>query len=138
MPSNEVAGWADLDDRWLEELTHTCGHDRTETVSPVEAGWVLDLLGRAVMSRFGFTSGPEAVAHLQARARLVSTAQAGLLEAMNRIVDEYEELSGDLELAHEGAVAEIRAALTLTRRAAESDLNLAADLCRRVPDVLAA
>ncbi len=140
-PVFESAAWTDLDDSWLETLTQTERDTATDTgspVSPVEVGLVLDLVGQAVLSRIELASGLEVIARLQAQARLVSTVQAGLLEAINRIVDEYQELSGDPALAHEGAVAEIRAALSLTRRAAESDLDLATSLRDRTPQVLEA
>jgi hypothetical protein len=56
---------------------------------------------------------------------------------MMLIVDEYSTLTDDdPALAMEGAVAEVRAALSLTRRAAESDLDLAWSLWERLPEVL--
>jgi hypothetical protein len=44
-------------------------------------------------------------------------------------------LEADPEIAHDGAAAEIGAALRLTRRAADSDLALALDLKDRLPEV---
>jgi hypothetical protein len=57
---------------------------------------------------------------------------------MMAIVDEYLAQDPDPALAMEAAVAETRAALSLTRRAAESDLDLAWTLRERLPDVLEA
>lgn len=85
------------------------------------------------------TRGDRLVATLRAHARAVAYHQARLLDSMMAIVDEYAALSDfDLEIAMEGAVAEVRAALALTRRAAESDLDLAWSLRERLPMVLEA
>ncbi len=83
------------------------------------------------------TRGDRLVAELQAHARAVAYHQARLLESMAAIVDEYMNLSAfGLDVAVEGSVAEVRAALSLTRRAAESDLDLAWSLRERLPMVL--
>lgn len=79
-----------------------------------------------------------AVAVMQVRARVVAHHQAGLLEAMNAVLDEYAWRDDDPQLAMEGAVAEVRAALSLTRRAAESDLDLAWRMRDCLPEVLGA
>lgn len=53
------------------------------------------------------------------------------------VVDEYSPLAEDgPALAMEGAVSEVRAALSLTRRAAETDVDLAWSLRERLPEVL--
>ena len=92
---------------------------------------------------------------LQARARIIAHHQAALLETMTAILDEYETRGdasqrradtpidcvgdeSDLELSFESTVAELRATLRLTRRAAEAQLELAWDLRDRLPAVLAA
>jgi hypothetical protein len=82
----------------------------------------------------------EKVRLLRARARMVAHHQAQLFAAMMDIVDEYRALDdeADFGLAMESAAAEIRAALSVTRRAAESDLSLAWTLRERVPMVAAA
>lgn len=82
----------------------------------------------------------EKVRLLRARARMVAHHQAQLLAAMMDIVDEYRALDdeADFALAMESAVAEIRAALSVTRRAAESDLSLAWTLRERLPMVATA
>ncbi len=54
------------------------------------------------------------------------------------IVDLYQDLFGDMGLAMEGAEAELRAALMLTRRAANMELALAEILRERLPSVLEA
>ncbi len=85
------------------------------------------------------TRGDRLVATLQAHARAVAYHQARLLDSMMAIVDEYAALSDfDIASAMEGTVAEVRAALALTRRAAESDLDLAWSLRERLPMVLEA
>jgi hypothetical protein len=82
----------------------------------------------------------EKVRLLRARARMVAHHQAQLFAAMMDIVDEYRALDdeADFALAMESAVAEIRAALSVTRRAAESDLSLAWTLRERLPMVATA
>ncbi|MGF1667238.1 MAG: DUF222 domain-containing protein [Acidimicrobiia bacterium] len=82
----------------------------------------------------------EKVRILRARARMVAHHQAQLFGAMMDIVDEYRERGDDedVALAMESAASEIRAALSVTRRAAESDLSLAWTLRERLPMVAAA
>ncbi len=84
-------------------------------------------------------AGAALVAEVRAHARAVAFHQAQLMESMMAIVDEYGSMvDADFELAWEGAVTEVRAALSLTRRAAESDVDLAWNLRDRLPDVLTA
>ncbi len=78
-------------------------------------------------------SGEDLVRVLVARNRMVAHYQAATFEAMNAIADSY--AGEDLALVNEGATAEIRAALRMTRRSAESELALAHDLRVRLPRV---
>lgn len=94
---------------------------------------------------FALLAGPQSampsanVAAMQAHARMVAYHQAMQLEAMMGVVDEYTRLADDdLELAMDGAASEVRAALSLTRRAADSDLDLAWILRDRLPVVMEA
>jgi hypothetical protein len=80
-------------------------------------------------------SGYDRIRVLQARQRMVSFFQAQVCESMASISRLMNELEADPEIAHEAAVAEIGAALRLTRRAAEADLALAIDLKERLPEV---
>jgi hypothetical protein len=54
---------------------------------------------------------------------------------MAAVSDSLHEIDDDPALATESAAAEIRVALRLTRRAADTELNLALDLGRRLPRV---
>jgi hypothetical protein len=81
-------------------------------------------------------SGPERIAYLQLAQRLASHYSALAYEAMASISELMEdELADDLDLAHDAAAAEIRAALRLTRRTADAELAFAVDLKRRLPGV---
>jgi hypothetical protein len=80
-------------------------------------------------------SGFDRVRMLQSYQRLASFFQARVLAEMASISQLMTELEPDPEIAHEGAAAEIGAALRLTRRAAEADLDLAIDLKERLPEV---
>jgi hypothetical protein len=79
-------------------------------------------------------SGSDRVRYLQASERLNAAGQARTYRAMCAIADAYSGLGleemGDSE---RGAALEIRAALRLTRRNAESELEFALDLRARLP-----
>jgi hypothetical protein len=72
---------------------------------------------------------------LRAQMRMASHIQAQVYAAMSSLVDhmEKEEFSDDAALAWDAAATEIRAALRLTRRAAESGLDVAVGVRRRLP-----
>ena len=80
-------------------------------------------------------SGHDRVVALRASQRMASHYQAQTLQAMASISDLMHDLDDDFELAHRSAATEIRAALTLTRRAAETELDLAIDTRQRLPQV---
>ena len=80
-------------------------------------------------------SGFDRVVVLRAHQRLASHHQAKVCEAMASISDLMNDLDDDVELASEAAAAEIRAALCLTRRAADFELGFAVELVGRVPAV---
>jgi hypothetical protein len=106
-----------------------------ETVAAVmaaEAGLPMPPPERAVVS------DDDLVRDLRRQARMIAHHQARLCEAVVAIVRRYETLEDDIAWAMEGAVAEVRAALSLTRRAAESQVELAASLGDRLPLLLAA
>jgi len=107
---------------------------------PLDSGSLLSELPVEVLAVLLAASGVGAgvVEGLRARARVVAFHQARLLESMMAVVDEYSSFDSDWSLVLEGAAAEVRAALVLTRRAAESDLDLAWCLRDRVPAVLEA
>ena len=80
-------------------------------------------------------SGFDRIRVLQAHQRLASHFQARVFEDMASISELMNQLDADPQVAYESAAAEIGAALRLTRRAAESDLDLAIDLKERLPEV---
>jgi hypothetical protein len=82
-------------------------------------------------------TGYDRVVVLRAWQRQVSHDQAGALAAMASISDHMDqaEFSDDPELGWEAAATEVRAALRLTRRSAEGQLDTALAVCRRLPPV---
>ena len=79
-------------------------------------------------------SGYDRVVVLRAHQKMVNHHQAWAHQAMAAIEDHCAELfDGDLEVASVAASAEIRWALNLTRRAADTELNLAHTLRQRLP-----
>ncbi|MDF1594680.1 MAG: DUF222 domain-containing protein [Acidimicrobiia bacterium] len=80
-------------------------------------------------------SGFDRIVVLRARQRLVSHYQAQLYGDMAAVSDAIEDLDGpdDPEAIWDGAAAEIRAALRLTRRTADTELGVALDLRERLP-----
>ena len=80
-------------------------------------------------------SGYDRVLALAAYQKMVSYFQARIFGEMAAICDQMAAEGDDPELAAEAAAAEIRVALRLTRRAADSDLGLALDLAQRLPRV---
>jgi Domain of unknown function (DUF222) len=78
-------------------------------------------------------SGHDRVVVLRAQQRMASHYQAQLYAAMVSVVDVMDD--DDPLWVVESAAAEIRVALRLTRRAADSELDLALGLCRRLPRV---
>ncbi len=84
-------------------------------------------------------SGTGLVAALRAHARLVAHHQAHLSRMVMAVSDRLGGLDGiDADDVARATVAELRAALHLTRRAAEAELDLAISLCHRLPGVLEA
>jgi hypothetical protein len=81
-------------------------------------------------------TGFDQVAAARALARQVAHYQARLYRTMAVIYQTLEqELEGDVEDAFGAAAAELRPALSLTRRAADSELSFALDLKWRLPAV---
>jgi len=82
-------------------------------------------------------SGHDRVVVLRARRRMASHYLAHMYSDMASVADAIEKLEGgeDPALVAEGAAAEIRAALRLTRRAADVELDLALTLRQRLPRV---
>ncbi len=78
-----------------------------------------------------------AVARLDGWARLVSVVQARMVAAVWGVAGEYQELGFDeSEGLSEVTATEVRAALCLTRRAADRQVDLAYRLVVRLPEVL--
>jgi hypothetical protein len=78
-------------------------------------------------------SGSDRVRYLQASERLNAAGQARTYRAMCAIADAYSGLGLEMGDSERGAALEIRAALRLTRRNAESELEFALDLRVRLP-----
>jgi Domain of unknown function (DUF222)/HNH endonuclease len=73
---------------------------------------------------------------LRAEDRMVSHHQARKYQAMAAVADAFEEDHPSYRM--ESAAAEIRAALCLTRRATDTELSFALELCHRLPQVWSA
>ena len=80
-------------------------------------------------------SGEDRVVVMRAHHRMASHYTALVYNDMAAVSDAIHDLDDDPQLAHESAEAEIRAALRLTRRAADTELDLALSLRRRLPAV---
>ena len=80
-------------------------------------------------------SGGARVGLLRAHQRQASHYEAAVYGDMTAISDYMLELGDDLPSAEESAALEIRAALRMTRRAAETELGLAQELRHRLPAV---
>ena len=79
------------------------------------------------------TSNESVIDLVKAHGRVVSHHQARMLAATMRVVSAYEDLGFPLDESMEAAVAELRAALHLTRRAAETHIELAHQVTTRLP-----
>jgi hypothetical protein len=99
----------------------------------IEPGWTLGVY----LSRINLDdiSGHDRVVVLRAHQRMASHYTAHAYGAMAAVSDSVTDLDDDPQWAAESAAAEIRAALHLTRRAADSELGFALDLRRRLPQV---
>ena len=82
-------------------------------------------------------NGRDAVLFARAQQRQISHDQARQYRAFARVADLYVGESTDFDL-HEFAAAETGAALTLTRRAAEREMDCANDVVKRYPVLLLA
>ena len=81
-------------------------------------------------------SGYDRIVVLRAHQRMISHYTDSLYDDMAAVVDVLEDDGDGLEWsAAESAAAEIRAALTLTRRSADIELSIALDLQTRLPRV---
>ena len=80
-------------------------------------------------------SGYEHVLVLRAHQKMASYFSAQIYQEMASIADLMGQIDQDPEWAAAAAAAEIRAALRLTRRAADAELALAVDLKKRLPRV---
>ncbi len=123
-----TAIWAAAEPRPVEEAD--LSYLATLPTGSVAASMLTDLDTTGV-------SGRNRVSLLQARIRSHSHFQALIYEDIAAIHDACTDLV-DPELAWEAAASEIRAALRLTRRAADHHLDLALALRDRLPAVLAA
>ncbi len=84
-------------------------------------------------------SGYDRVVVLRAAQRMASHFQAQVYAAMAAVAESMEEIDfGEPDLAWEAAATEIRAALRLTRRAAEWELCTALEVRQRLPRVWSA
>ena len=81
-------------------------------------------------------SGYDRIVVLRAHSRMASHYQAQIYADMASVVEYMEQVEGDDPLwAAESAAAEIRVALTLTRRAADAEVGFALEMQQRLPRV---
>lgn len=80
-------------------------------------------------------SGYQRVVVLRAHQRMASHYQAQVYEDIASVADCMAEVEDDPQLASEAAVAEVRTALRLTRRAADAEFDFALELKWRLPKV---
>jgi hypothetical protein len=80
-------------------------------------------------------SGYDRVVVLRANQKMASHFQANTYTAMAAVADSVSQIDDDSRYVTESAAAEIRAALNLTRRAADTELSFALDLKQRLPKV---
>lgn len=78
-------------------------------------------------------SAHDRITVLKAHQRLAAHHQALAYQQMAAIASHFVATDHDYELAYDSAVVEIAAALRLTRRAAEFELDTAIDLFDRLP-----
>ncbi len=123
-----------------EEAELSAPHEPTipPEVAHIEPGIVLG----AVLSKIDIDalSGHDRVIILAAHQRMASYYQAQVYASMASVADAVAEALGndgetDLELVDDACSSEIRAALRLTRRAADSELSIARDFKTRLPAV---
>jgi hypothetical protein len=135
-----------LSDAEIEELTlseldrievEDAAGDTRERLPGGMGEWSPGMLLAAVVSGVDRTalSGYDLVDLLTAESRLVSHFQARMYATMVEISHRTNAEFGISPEAHDEATDEIRAALTLTRRAAETEFNTAWDLIERLPQV---
>jgi len=136
-------GWPAITDDGLRECAVRTAFEPPPPTPSL--GSVLDSLEAGpdllrILSALDIDSLPEhdRVPVLRAWNRSASHAQAGVFRAMASISDAYEDLLDDRTATAPAAAAEIRAALRLTRRTAESELSQALDLRSRLPRVFQA
>lgn len=139
-----------VDEQVLEDFRHDELHDAPDHV--VEAAYAdlgppttmppIDSLepGPALAALLAFIdvaslSGDEQLSVLRAQQRMASHYSAAAYGSMAAVADTVDAIEDDPVLAAESAAAELRAALALTRRAADAELSLALRLRRRLPAV---
>ena len=135
--------WWDEEDRGFEDATwagvesdDSPGHAASipSDLDQVQPGpflaamlWTVDL---------NACSAHDRIVVLRAHQRMASHYQARMYDDIESVSTHLEIVDdGDIELANLGTVAEVRAALRLTRRAADTEVAFALDLKRRLPTV---
>ncbi len=121
----------------IERMFDTTIPDNLEQIPPgAELARVLESLDWDLLSNH------EMIRVLQAQDRQVSHYQAGRAWTIDKVAERYEEgcRNGSFEFheARQGAAAEIGAALSLTRRSAEFEVDFSAELLRHRPLVFEA
>lgn len=128
----------ETEDRLVEELlaSGSLAPDDVPLVLPTDiADWTPDMRLAAVLSVVDVNalSEEDRVRYLIASDRLNNAGQARTFQAMTSISDAYQDLGVDLADAERGAALEIRSALRMTPRTAESELALAHETRSRIP-----
>jgi hypothetical protein len=121
-------------DNLIEETVARQTHGIPAGLDEMEPGPFLGIVLSGI--DLDLLSGNDRITVLRAHQRMASHYTAETYEAMASIVTAYQDEEGsDYESAADGVAFELRAALQLTRRAADIELSLALDLRDRLPRV---
>jgi len=145
--TEDMATWFGAADRRHTELAWELAGSGREaqpdsSMSPEVGGLEPGMVLAATLSAVELEalSGHDRVTALAAYQRMASHYQAQVYAAMASVADAVSEVmegdgEADMELVEAACASEIRAALRLTRRAADSELAVARDFQTRLPEV---
>lgn len=138
LPGFSAEEW-DAEERLIVELMdgglEPAPSDEAAVLPPDLESWPADVRLAAVLSAIDVDrlTGSDRVRLLRAQERLNAAGSAISLNVIRSVCDAYDQLPEDIEDPEAGASLEIRSALRWTRRAAETEMNLAHDLHVRLP-----
>jgi hypothetical protein len=141
---DEMAGWLTGADEGDTELAYALGQSSWESpgspfipagLAHMEPGLLLAVMLASI--DVDALSGHDRVIVMAAYQRMASHYQAQVYASMASVADAVADTLGDedLELAEAAGSSEIRAALRLTRRAADNELSIARGFQFRLPEV---